>query len=253
MPDNTKSSATSFDRMRLQVFMARSGFASRRSSENFITSGRVSVNGSIVTELGTKVFPSDEVCVDGKKIVLENTMRYVLLNKPVGYICSLVDEKGRPLAKDLLKNSYKERLYNVGRLDMFSSGLIIFTNDGSFAEKLSHPSSEIEKEYVVKTLEPIPENFSSMFEKGIMVNDVFYKCKSANRVSKDKIHIVLNEGKNREIRNVFAFFNIKIKYLIRIRIAFLKIEDLAPGQFRNLLPDEIENLILLCNQNRGKK
>ena len=133
--------------MRLQQFMARCGVASRRASEQIILDGRVSVNGKLITELGTKVSLGDEVFVDNQQIFLEETKRYVLLNKPAGYVCSLSDEKGRQIALDLIKDKYSERLYNVGRLDMFSSGLIIFTNDGDFAAKLSHPSAELEKEY----------------------------------------------------------------------------------------------------------
>ena len=145
MPDNSKNP----DGLeRLQAFWAHAGVASRRASEKIILEGRVSVNGSVVTELGTKVKAGDKVCVDGKPVFAEAEKRYVLLNKPVGYVCSMSDEKGRPVAADLLKDKYKERLYNVGRLDMFSCGLIIFTNDGDFAKILSHPSAEIEKEYV---------------------------------------------------------------------------------------------------------
>ena len=122
--------------IRLQVFLAHSGVASRRSSEEIITQGRVKVNGSLVNELGVKVSYSDVIEVDGVIIKPEETKRYILLNKPEGYVCSSSDEKDRPIACDLLKEKYSERLYNVGRLDMFSRGLIIFTNDGDFAAKL---------------------------------------------------------------------------------------------------------------------
>ena len=152
MPANNSNS----ENIRLQAFLAHCGVASRRASEKIILDGRVSVNGDVVTELGTKVSPSDKVLVDGKEIHLEESKRYVLLNKPLGYVCSQSDEKGRPIAVDLLKSKYKERLYNVGRLDMFSHGAIIFTNDGDFAAKLSHPSAEIEKEYLVETSFALP-------------------------------------------------------------------------------------------------
>ena len=108
------------EEMRLQQYMARCGVASRRASEEIITSGRVTVNGELVTELGTKVTVGDKVCVDGKEIFLEETKRYILLNKPAGYVCSSADEKGRQIALDLLKDTYSERLFNVGRLDMYS-------------------------------------------------------------------------------------------------------------------------------------
>ena len=107
----------------------------------------------------------------------------MLLNKPAGYVCSLSDEKGRPVAADLLKDTYSERLYNVGRLDMFSSGLIIFTNDGNFAATLSHPSAELEKEYIVDTSTPLPRNLAQDFMKGIRVDGVFYKCRDAEELN----------------------------------------------------------------------
>ena len=142
------------EEIRLQVYLSHCGGASRRTCEAIILSGRVSVNGSKVDRLGTKVKLNDEVCLDGKPIKLENEKRYVLLNKPAGYVCSSSDEKGRLEAYSLIKNNYKERLYNVGRLDMMSSGALLFTNDGEACAYLEHPSSQIEKEYVVETIFP---------------------------------------------------------------------------------------------------
>ena len=130
-------------KMRLQVYLSHSGIASRRACEAIISSGRVSVNGQVVRELGTKVDESDVVRLDGEKVRLESRKKYVLLNKPAGYVCSSSDEKGRLEAYSLLKNVYKERLYNVGRLDLMSSGAIIFTNDGECCAYLEHPSSKI--------------------------------------------------------------------------------------------------------------
>lgn len=233
--------------MRLQQFMARSGVASRRKSEEIILSGRVKVNGQIVTELGTKVSLSDNVEVDDKKIHLEETKRYVLLNKPEGYVCSLSDEKSRLVASDLLKNVYSERLYNVGRLDMFSSGLIIFTNDGDFAAKLSHPSAEIEKEYIVDTSVPLPRELAKEFMHGMRVDNVFYKCKEAVELNSHRMKIVLIEGKNREIRKVFKSKNVGIKSLMRVRIGNIGVGKLQFGQFRDLTLSEVQALLKLCN------
>lgn len=243
LPDNENK-----NEMRLQVFLAHSGVASRRASEKIIEAGRVTVNGSVVTELGTKVSPDDEICVDGKIVKPEEQKRYVLLNKPAGYVCSLADEKDRPIAADLLKDSYSERLYNIGRLDMFSQGLIIFTNDGSFAATLSHPSAELEKEYVVDSSMPLPRTLCEEFEKGIRVDGVFYKCKSAHELNARKIKIVLVEGKNREIRNVFASKEIGIKRLTRVRIGNVELKDLKPGEFRDLTPAEVQGLLKLCRK-----
>ncbi len=232
--------------MRLQQYMARAGVASRRASESIITAGRVSVNGTVVTELGTKVGMNDEVCVDGKKIFLEAEKRYVLLNKPAGYVCSSSDEKDRPIAADILKSTYSERLYNVGRLDMFSSGLIIFTNDGDFAAELSHPSAEMEKEYIVDSSLPLPRMLAQDFMHGIRVNNVFYRCKEAEELNSHRMRIILVEGKNREIRNVFESRGIGIKSLMRIRIGNIGVGGLQWGEFRNLSAAEVDGLLKLC-------
>jgi 23S rRNA pseudouridine2605 synthase len=232
--------------VRLQAYLARCGVASRRASEQYILAGRVSVNGSIVTELGTKVVPGDTVLVDGTAVQPESAMRYVLLNKPAGYVCSLADEKGRPVAAELLKESYTERLYNVGRLDMFSTGLIIFTNDGEFAAKLSHPSAELEKEYIIDTSVAIPRNLPSDFEKGMRIDDTFYKCVKAEQMNARRMRIVLIEGKNREIRRVFEANQIGIKSLERVRIGNVTGEGLRVGQFRNLSEREVTGLLALC-------
>ena len=232
--------------MRLQQYMARCGVASRRASEEIITAGRVTVNGNPVTTLGTKVSVNDEVCVDGKKISLEETKRYIILNKPAGYVCSSADEKGRPIALDLLKEKYSERLYNVGRLDMFSSGLIIYTNDGDFAARLSHPSAELEKEYIVDTSTAMPRELADDFMKGIRGDGVFYKCVDAVELNSHRMRIILAEGKNREIRRVFESREVGIKRLMRIRIGCVGVGELQFGQFRELTQDEVKALLKLC-------
>lgn len=234
------------ERIRLQVFLAHCGIASRRACEKIITDGRVSVNGEIVRELGTKVSSTDEVSVDGKKVFHEERKLYVLLNKPEGFVCSSSDEKGRPVACDILKKKYSERLYNVGRLDMFSRGAILFTNDGEFAARLSHPSGEIEKEYHVETSYPLPEDLAEKFKKGIRVDGVFYKAKEAEVLNSHKMRIVLVEGKNREIRNVFREFHAAIRNLKRVRIGNLPLGDLKEGEFRELTEKEVKSLLKLC-------
>jgi len=241
-----KNNTASDDKMRLQVYLAHSGVASRRASEQIILDGRVSVNGVTVTELGTKVSKNDLVTVDGKKVFLEEKKRYVLLNKPAGFVCSSSDEKGRQVAAELLKDKYSERLYNVGRLDMYSKGLIIFTNDGDFAAKLSHPSSQLEKEYIVETSQNIPEDFPERFEKGIRVEGVFYKCLKCTILKARKLSVVLIEGKNREIRNVLDSQNIGTHSLVRVRIGNINLNDLKPGEHRDLTPKEVEELLTLC-------
>ena len=184
MPDSTER-----ETLRLQVYLAHCGLASRRACEVYISEGRVSVNGEVVTSPGTKVSLEDTVCVDGKPLHLEKRKRYILLNKPAGYVCSSSDEKGRASALDLLAGRFSERLYNVGRLDMYSSGLIIFTNDGDFAAKISHPSSCIEKEYIVEALGGIPQVLVDRFKRGIRIDGVFYRCKDAELLSPKKLRV----------------------------------------------------------------
>ncbi len=230
--------------------MAHAGVASRRASEEIIASGRVTVNGSVVTEPGTKVSLSDKIEVDGKQIKIEENKRYVLLNKPAGYVCSQSDEKGRQTAVSLIQSAYDERLYNIGRLDMFSTGMILFTNDGDFAAKLSHPSAEIEKEYIVKSSLPLPRDLAENFKKGVRVDGIFYRAMDAEEINPRKMRVVLIEGKNREIRRVFENAGVGIKSLERVRIGNLTLGDLQPGEFRNLTSQEVQNLLKLCKNRK---
>lgn len=242
MQDNQK------EELRLQVFMAHCGVASRRASEQIILEGRVSVNGQITRELGTKVTENDEVTVDGKKIRPEENKQYVLLNKPAGFVCSLADEKNRKVAADLLKEKYSGRLYNVGRLDMYSKGMVIFTNDGDFAKTLSHPSAEIEKEYIVETSQNVPEDFPEKFEKGIRIDNTFYKCRKCQILKPRKLKIILIEGKNREIRNVLESEGMGTKSLVRVRIGNVLLNELKPGDSRDLTQAEVQGLLNLCKK-----
>ena len=242
--DNGKSGK---QEMRLQVYLAHAGVASRRACEKIIAEGRVSVNGTLVTDMGSKVRAGDTVLLDGKPVHPEARKCYVLLNKPAGFVCTLSDEKGRPTAADLLKETYSERLYNIGRLDMFSSGAILFTNDGDFAAKIEHPSAQIEKEYVIETAQDFPPELLTRFERGIRVDGIFYKCRSAAAVNRRKLRIVLVEGKNREIRRVLDSFNCTIKRLVRVRIGNLELGTLKAGEFRNLTANERHALLDLIH------
>ena len=241
------------EEMRLQVYLAHAGVASRRACEKIIAEGRVSVNGTLVTDMGSKVRTGDTVLLDGKPVHPEARKCYVLLNKPAGFVCTLSDEKGRPTAADLLKETYSERLYNIGRLDMFSSGAILFTNDGDFAAKIEHPSAQIEKEYVIETTQDFPPELLTRFERGIRVDGIFYKCRSAAAVNRRKLRIVLVEGKNREIRRVLDSFNCTIKRLVRVRIGNLELGTLKAGEFRDLTAKERQTLLDLAAESRNEE
>ena len=226
---------------RLQVYLSRAGAASRRAAEKFISQGRVTVNGRQIMTMGEKVFPNDEVRLDGKVMKPETRFHYIVLNKPENFLCSSSDPHGRPLAKDLLP-PVSERLYNVGRLDFRSSGLIIFTNDGQFSARLSHPSSGIEKEYLVTSSVPIPNHVVEDFSQGVTVEGILYKALEAEKTGHKSIRLIMIEGKNREIRRVFSYFHLHPEKLQRIRIGPVKLGNLEEGKSRPLTCKEIREL-----------
>ena len=235
--------------MRLQVYLSHCGVASRRASEDIIAQGRVSVNGEIINTQGCKVEEGDVVLLDGKPIQLENRQIYLALNKPPGFICSSHDPQERPLALSLLPAG-KERLYSVGRLDFLSSGLIFFTNDGNFAKNLGHPSSMLEKEYIVEATGIVKDDVIDAFNNGITIEDVYYKAKKAERLGRKALRIILVEGKNREIRRVFSHFHLHPSLLRRVRIGTILLGSLAEGSSRPLMENEISDLLPRTSTNQ---
>jgi 23S rRNA pseudouridine2605 synthase len=228
--------------VRLQVYLARAGAASRRSCEELIAAGRVTVNGAAVTVPGTKVAPGDDVRLDGKQLGAEKLV-YLALNKPPKYICSSSDPQGRRLALELIPPGIAGRLYSVGRLDYLSSGLIFFTNDGEFTAKLSHPRSGIEKEYLVESTVPVPDSFAGEFRAGLVVDGERYQAKEVEKTGRNTLRIVLVEGKNREIRKVFSHFHLHPSFLRRVRIGTVRLGNLAEGAVRSLAAAERESLL----------
>lgn len=239
--------------VRLHAFLASTGIASRRACEEMIREGRVVVNSKVAC-IGQKIDGTETIEIDGKAITLSmpKSFRYILLNKPKGYLSSASDPQGRPCAIDLLAPEVKERLYNVGRLDQWSSGLLIFTNDGDLTSKLMHPSSEIEKEYFVQTDAPLPPDFAINFIRGVLYEGIRYRAKSVKVIAPDKATIVLLEGKNREIRRVLEHFGLRAKLLERTRIGPLQDSTLPPGQWRNLTIAEVEELKNAANHNKNR-
>ena len=228
--------------LRLHVFMAHAGIASRRKCEEYIEEGKVIVNGKIISTPGYIVYPDDEVIYNGRRIYQDRKYVYLALNKPVGYICSMNDPHGRKLASDLIKTDYSGRLYNVGRLDFMSSGLLLFTNDGEFARYITHPSSKIEKEYLIETKENILEENLIKMKKGVKLKDGLYKIKGYDFACPKKVRIVLEQGRNRELRKLFSSFYYSVKKLQRVRIGPIKLGGIAVGNFRPLSAYEINKL-----------
>jgi 23S rRNA pseudouridine2605 synthase len=226
--------------LRLQVYLARCGIASRRKCEDLISAGRIKVNGVVLREMGAKVDPAaDRVEFDNVPVTREKRYVYLALNKPAGYLCSNDDPYGRPLASELLQNDFPERLFHVGRLDYHSRGLILYTNDGIFADLASHPSWGVEKEYIVEGGKNIAPSLLDAFQSGISVGSTVYTCRGYEIISLKKVKITLVEGKNREIRKVFQHFQIPLKGLTRVRFGPVTLGDVGSGKYRRLTQEEI--------------
>ena len=226
--------------IRLQSYLAKCGVGSRRGCEELITQGRVMVNNRKVTELGTKVNEDDIVYVDDMLAEPEERNYYYALNKPRGYVCTNYDPNETAYGRDLIDVPEKSLLFNVGRLDKDSQGLILFTNDGDFANLIMHPSSETEKEYIVRTdLEILKKDMDDAY-RGLIRP---YRIKSYRILGKRDASVVLTEGKNREIRNMFEAMGYEVKRLTRIRIGHIELGELGLGKYRKLTKSEVNSLI----------
>jgi len=224
--------------MRLNAFLARSGISSRRGADKLIKAGSVRLNGRIA-QLNDRVGETDKVEVDGKPIGAQQG-KYILLHKPIRTISSLKDPDGRQKVTDLIKIS--ERIVPVGRLDYMTSGLLILTNDGELAHKLMHPSSNIEKTYRLETKEPFPEEDISKLERGIELEDGITAPAKAKRVGPKSVEITIHQGRNRQVRRMVQALGLKLVNLERTKYAFLNLEGLKPGEWRNLSDQEVESL-----------
>lgn len=229
---------------RLQKFMAATGVGSRRHCEELILAGRVEVDGKTITKLGTKVSPGQEVYVDGVQIKIGRKV-YYLVNKPVGVVTTNHDPSGRQRVIDLLPAT-QERLFAVGRLDRASDGLILVTNDGELAQRLTHPRYGIQKTYRVQVAGSLDRDAAARLVRGIHLSEGVARAdavivKSAQKQS-TWIEMILSEGRNREVRRLLAKVGHKVLSLRRIAVGPLKLRDLAPGEFRQLTPPEVKQL-----------
>ena len=234
---------------RLQKYLANCGIASRRKCEEYILQGKVKVNGQIVTELGIKVNPEKDIIeFENKKIKQSTKNVYILLNKPIGYVTTADDQFRRDTVLDLVK--VKERIVPVGRLDMYTSGALILTNDGDFVYKVTHPKHEIDKTYTV-TIKGIVQNDEvEQLRQGVKIED--YTTKPAKvkilktDVEKDisRLEITIHEGKNRQVRKMCEAVGRKVLALHRSKIGDIGVKDLELGKWRYLQPKEIEKLVV---------
>lgn len=237
---------------RLQKVIAHAGVASRRKAEQLILEGHVKVNGKVVKELGVKVSPSDRVEVTGIPLEREHPV-YFLLYKPRGVISSVADDKGRKVVTDYLSN-IEQRIYPVGRLDFDTSGLILLTNDGEFANLLMHPKSEVEKVYVAK-VKGIPSRESlRMLDRGIKLEDGKTAPAKTKVISIDKkkqtaiIEITIHEGRNRQVRRMFEAIGHPVLKLKREKYGFLTLHGLKAGEARELTVHEVKQMRALALQ-----
>lgn len=228
---------------RLQKVIAQAGIASRRKAEELIKDGKVKVNGEVKKELGTKVSESDKVEVNNKPIEKE-TKEYYLLNKPRGVITTTNDEHGRKTVTDLIETS--ARIYPVGRLDYDTTGAILLTNDGEFANILMHPSNKIDKVYLAKLEGIIKGEQINALKNGIMLDDVLVKAsrvklKKVNQEnSTSMVEITIHEGKNHQVKRMFESVGFHVEKLTRERIGIFDINNLKSGQYRKLTPKEVQ-------------
>ena len=228
---------------RLQKVIAQAGIASRRKAEELIKDGKVKVNGEVKRELGTKVSESDKVEVNNKPIEKE-TKEYYLLNKPRGVITTTNDEHGRKTVTDLIETS--ARIYPVGRLDYDTTGAILLTNDGEFANILMHPSNKIDKVYLAKLEGIIKGEQINALKNGVMLDDVLVKAsrvklKKVNQEnSTSMVEITIHEGKNHQVKRMFESVGFHVEKLTRERIGIFDINNLKSGQYRKLTPKEVQ-------------
>ena len=232
--------------VRLQKYLADAGVASRRASEAIIAAGRVTVNGQVAQELGTRVDPvHDRVQVDGRAVNVKRKV-YLALNKPRGLVCSRNDEQGRPTIFDLLPKEWRH-LHSVGRLDFNSEGLIFLTNDGDFSLHLTHPRYGVRKKYVAMVDGPVDAAMLQLFLRGIVYEGEKFKAEKARLVAggqaKSVVELELAEGKYREVRRLFESQGRTVKKLQRIQIGKIKLGELPPGKWRILTEGEIKSLL----------
>lgn len=228
---------------RLQKVIAASGLTSRRKAEELIKQGKVQVNGQVVTELGIKVNTNDEIIVDNK-ILEKESKEYYLLNKPRGVITSTSDDKGRKIVTEYINTG--ARIFPVGRLDYDTTGVLLLTNDGEFANILTHPKNNIEKVYLAKLEGIIKKEQIDELKKGVLLDNVLVKAsrvklKKVNKESNScMVEITIHEGKNHQVKRMFESVGYRVDKLTRKRLDIFTTENLNSGEYRKLTPKEVQ-------------
>lgn len=231
--------------MRLQKYLASCGVASRRASEKLIAEGRVSVDGVVITEMGTQVEEGQRVTVDGKHVTPEAEKHYLMYHKPAGEVTTAHDPEGRATVLDRFKD-YPVRLYPVGRLDYDSEGLLLLTNDGDLTERMLHPSQEVEKVYLARVSNVVTPEEARRLERGVMVDGRMTARAKAKILSQQNLFtdmlITIHEGRNRQVRKMVEQIGHQVVLLRRIRFGPLKLGDLPRGMWRPLTAEELKQV-----------
>jgi len=222
---------------RVQKLLSNYGYCSRRNAEELIEEGRVKVNGKVIS-LGDKATDDDKIEVDGHAVNKEKKI-YLVFNKPVGCVTAFQDKKYKTIMKYI---KIKERVFPIGRLDYNTSGLLLLTNDGDFANKIMHPRYEIEKTYLVELNKPVDDTSISRIEKGVYLEDGKTKPAKIKKIEPNKVEIIIHEGKNRIVRRIFHSLGYAIKTLERIKVGSLNLGTLKSGEYRELTKSEISQL-----------
>ncbi len=227
--------------MRLNRYLAMAGIASRRACDDLIRQGLVTVNGRTVRLLSTEIDPDkDKIVFDGKTVTVERKQIYILLHKPLNYVTTADDEKGRDSVLDLI--NIAERVFPVGRLDYDTTGLLLITNDGELAHRLMHPSYGVEKTYLAELNNKISEEQVNRLRKGIQLSDGKTAPCKAFKIGKELVEITIHEGKNKQVKRMFRKLGFKVRSLHRIHYGPVSLGKLKYGQWRFLKPYEIESL-----------
>ena len=224
---------------RLVKFLSAAGVASRRAAGDLVKAGRIAVNGRTIREPGFRILPADTVTLDGRPVEPAGRFHYIMLNKPRGYVCTNADPHAPRKAVDLIRLDPPVRLFSAGRLDKESEGMILFSNDGDYVARLTHPRYEIRKTYLVRVTREFTEPELTRIRTGITDGGEHLRVISIAPAGNCLYRIVLNEGKKREIRRITAAVGSPTLELRRIRIGALALGDLPPGAFRELTPEEV--------------
>lgn len=227
--------------MRINKYIANAGICSRRKADEYIMYGKVKVNGEVISSLGIDIDENKDIVeVEDVVVKLEEEKIYLMLNKPIGYVTTMDEQYDRPSVIDLINENV--RVYPIGRLDMYTEGLLLLTNDGEFANKMMHPKNKIRKTYIARVTGKITEEKINNLKDGVEIDEYLTAPAEVYKVSENELKIIIAEGKNRQIRKMCETQDLKVVLLRRVKVGNLELGNLKLGKYRRLSLDEIEKI-----------